>query len=440
MFDPAGFPAAEVQFDKDARVVGSTQDVLNLAADGGITDLIVMSHGWNNDIADARTLYSKLAESMRGVADGGAVADLAGHRVGLAGLFWPSKKFADRDLIPGGAAAVGPQTDVAAVRDAVDDIRGLFQEPNQQAALDEASGLIPELEDRASARARYAELLVSVLNPGAAEREDGTTALFDTAPKTLMDRLAVPAIIAAPHPTQGGATGIDDSKRNGGGQVGAAAGLPSTLGGVLGAAKNLLNGVTYYEMKARAGLVGEVGLAPLATQIRSSRDELRIHFVGHSFGGRLVSAAAAHLQSDTLASMALLQAAFSHYGFSAEWSPGNAGGFRNTVTEHAVSGPILLTHTANDHAVGIAYAIASRLAGQNASAVGDANDTFGGIGRNGAQKTTEAIFGQLLDVRDKYTWIDGSLHNLQADAFIKDHSDVKGEQVAYAILSAVAST
>jgi len=31
-------------------------------------------------------------------------------------------------------------------------------------------------------------------------------------------------------------------------------------------------------------------------------------------------------------------------------------------------------------------------------------------------------------------------HNLQADAFIKDHSDVKGEQVAYSILSAIAST
>jgi pimeloyl-ACP methyl ester carboxylesterase len=167
---------------------------------------------------------------------------------------------------------------------------------------------------------------------------------------------------------------------------------------------------------------------------------LRIHLVGHSFGGRLVSAAASKLPKDTLASMTLLQAAFSHYGFAAEWSPGLAGGFRATISNGAVAGPIVITHTANDRAVGIAYAIASRIAGQNASAVGDANDTYGGIGRNGAQKTSEANFGQLLAVGGTYTWNAHVLHNLQADAFIKDHSDIKGEQVAYAILSAIATT
>jgi len=65
---------------------------------------------------------------------------------------------------------------------------------------------------------------------------------------------------------------------------------------------------------------------------------------------------------------------------------------------------------------------------------------YGGIGRNGAQKTSEATFGQLLDVGGTYTWSNDVLHNLQADAFIRDHSDVKDKQVAYAILSAIAST
>jgi len=138
--------------------------------------------------------------------------------------------------------------------------------------------------------------------------------------------------------------------------------------------------------------------------------------------------------------MTLLQAAFSHYGFAAEWSPGHAGGFRGAITNGAVAGPLAMTHTANDISVGIAYAIGSRIAGQNASAVGDANDTYGGIGRNGAQKTSEATFGQLLDVGGTYTWSNDVLHNLQADAFIRDHSDVKDKQVAYAILSAIAST
>lgn len=438
MFDPSGFRAAEVQFDKEANVVGSTSDVINLATDAAITDLIVMSHGWNNDIADATSLYTKLAASMRAVVNGNAVDGLAGRTLGLAAVFWPSKKFADDDLIPGGAAAAASSTDEQDVRGAIDDVRELFPDPGHQAALDEASGLVSQLEDKASARKKFATLLLSVLDPKAAEPEDGTTDMFTVAPGTLMDRLAVPAIIAPPQPTQGGALGLGDDQHQGG--PGGAAGLGSTLGGLLGAAKNLLNSVTYYQMKARAGTVGERGLAPLATQIRDRRKDLRIHFVGHSFGGRLVSAAASQLPKDSLASMTLLQAAFSHYGFAKEWSPGHAGGFRAAVANRAVSGPIVITHTANDRAVGIAYAIASRIAGQNAAAVGDANDTYGGIGRNGAQKTTEALPGQLLDVRGSYTWKDGSVHNLLADSFIKDHSDIKGEQVAYAILSAIAST
>jgi len=68
----------------------------------------------------------------------------------------------------------------------------------------------------------------------------------------------VPAIIAPPQPTQGGALGLGETQPAGG--PGGAAGLGSTLGGILGAAKNLLSRMTYYEMKARAGTVGEHGV------------------------------------------------------------------------------------------------------------------------------------------------------------------------------------
>src|SRR4029450_4507756 len=44
-------------------------------------------------------------------------------------------------------------------------------------------------------------------------------------------------------------------------------------------------------------------------------------------------------------------------------------------------------------AVGIAYPVASRLAGTVASAFGDANDKFGGLGRNGAQKMERGEVG-----------------------------------------------
>src|SRR6516165_6794332 len=98
------------------------------------------------------------------------------------------------------------------------------------------------------------------------------------------------------------------------------------------------------------------------------------------------------LQSDSLT---LLEAAFSHFGFSANNGQGQAGFFRPVVDKQAVKGPLLATLSAQDSVVGTVYAIASRLADQNVEAIGDANDPFGGIGRNGAQKTAEGISDKL---------------------------------------------
>ncbi len=66
------------------------------------------------------------------------------------------------------------------------------------------------------------------------------------------------------------------------------------------------------------------------------------------------------------------------------------------MTGAKVNGPILITHTKNDKAVGIAYPLASRINGVKTAALGDENDPYGGIGRNGAQKTPEAVVGELL--------------------------------------------
>jgi hypothetical protein len=91
--------------------------------------------------------------------------------------------------------------------------------------------------------------------------------------------------------------------------------------------------------------------------------------------------------------------------------------------------------------VGIAYAIASRVAGQIAAAVGDADDPYGGLGSNGAQKTPEATFGALLAPGAAYApMAPGRITNLKSDPFIANHSDIRGEAVAHAILTAVAST
>lgn len=216
-------------------------------------------------------------------------------------------------------------------------------------------------------------------------------------------------------------------------------GWASGGGGPKAAAQRFLNLTTYYQMKARAGVIGTNGLNPCLRELRAQNPQLRLHLVGHSFGGRLVTAATvgtpgeSPLQPDTLT---LLQAAFSHYGFAHNYEDEKDGFFRRLVTDRMVKGPVLITHSIRDTAVGEAYPLASRLAHQVASALGDATDRYGGIGRNGAQRTPEARSGRLNPVGAPYDFSTAPLHNLNADDVIMGHSDISKPEVAFAILSA----
>jgi hypothetical protein len=98
----------------------------------------------------------------------------------------------------------------------------------------------------------------------------------------------------------------------------------------------------------------------------------------------------------------------------------------------------VVTFTRNDNAVGMAYPIASRLAQQIGVSLGDENDPYGGIGRNGALKTPRSVSATLLDVGGTYSLSGQDVWSLNGDAFITGHSDVTGRQVAYAVLTAVA--
>jgi hypothetical protein len=365
---------------------------------------------------------------MRGVIESSAPASYGDRKLAIVGVLWPSKRFAESDLIPGGAASVGGGADADAVRAELDELADFLDRDDASQALKQAKDLVDDLGDDPAARASFADLVRQAVSGTPTDAEDASDQFFDQDGDELMDRLGRPVFVGA-RPT--------GSLTSGG-----AAGLGDMLGNAFRAARNLLNVGTYYEMKARAGTVGESGVAPVLADLRSAYPELRIHLAGHSFGARVVSAAArAGDDALPIASVSLLQAAFSHYSFADDWEPGEDGLFRSVVLTHRISGPMIITHTKNDKAVGIAYAIASRIAGQVAQAVGDKDDKYGGLGRNGAQKTPEALEGTLLAVGDAgYDLEAGRLHNLLADAFVSSHGDVAGPEVAYAVLSAVAAT
>jgi hypothetical protein len=72
------------------------------------------------------------------------------------------------------------------------------------------------------------------------------------------------------------------------------------------------------------------------------------------------------------------------------------------------------------------------------AALGDADDPYGGMGRNGAQHTPEADGGalELRTVGQPLALVAGRVHNVNADACIGDHSDITRDPTAYLVLAA----
>lgn len=441
MEELSGFPYAEVQYTKDGAVHDPREvaALLQLLEGGAVTDLLVIAHGWNNDMDDARSLYRRFFERLRAELDAGRVPAAAGRSYAVLGVLWPSKKFADKDLIPSGAAGLSSAVTDAALIEQLDDLKGVFTDPTADGKLEQAKQLVGDLEDKRSAREQFADLLRSVLPDAAADDEDASTNLFKLSGDQVMQRLSKPVLPGRPASGGGGAARLGDPASPAGG----AAGIGQFFSGIKSAARNLMNFATYYQMKERAGTVGREGLSPLLRDIRTQEPDLKLHLVGHSFGGRLVTAAAAGRDDQPAVkpeTLVLLQAAFSHNGFAQRFDGTSDGFFRRVVANKMVAGPVVITCTQNDRAVGLAYPLASLLAGQAAAELGDKNDLYGGMGRNGAQKTPEAHEGTLLAAGGTYAFQAGAVYNLNADQVIHDHSDICKDEVAHAFLTAIGDT
>jgi hypothetical protein len=438
MAELSNFPYFEVEFTKQGNPA-KPQQINDLSQflqnNPNITDLIVISHGWNNDNAEALDLYKRFFTSFRKQLNG--MSSFAQRQFAILGVIWPSKKFADKDLIPAGAAAsLGNGQSLQKLHARLDDLSGFFRASDADSTLKQAAKLLDDLEDSPAARKKFVALIRGILSKDAANNEDASDIFFKLEEKELLERLSAPLPSLPTAEGGGGAAGFEEGS--------AAGGVGDAFGGLVSGVTNLLNFTTYYEMKERAGLVGRKGLNPILKQLRGQFASLRLHLVGHSFGGRLVTAAALAPKAESplpLHTLVLLQAAFSHNGFAkASGDLSNDGAFRSVVTAACVAGPILITHTKNDRAVGIAYPIASRLANQIASALGDENDPYGGMGRNGAIQTPESVKLKLLPKGSAYpTFADGQVYNFLADDFVKDHGDVTDEEIAYVVLTAMAN-
>jgi hypothetical protein len=465
MADLSGFTYCEVQFTRDGAVFdqGEVTALLKTLDAQDSTDLVVISHGWNNDINDARNLYATLFGNVATLIAAGQGPDLGTRRLAILGVLWPSKKFAETSVIASGAASLDDDATAAQAAAQLDVLAEALADPAATKKLQQAKRLLPRIENDPAAKRQFADLVRGVLPKTAVNDEDASAAFFRLPGDQVVDRLGKPASLvtvpAGPADAGGAAEigggltpppsifGNAGSAAEIGGPLtppgGGAAGIGSFLSGAQAGALQLANYATYYLMKGRSGTVGAQGLCPVLRQVRARRPAMKLHLVGHSFGGRLVASATAACAEPPvlgLNSLTLLQAAFSHHGFAQKFDGQHDGFFRRAIADNIVSGPVLITYTRNDTAVGQLYPLASRLAGDDAAELGDANDPYGGMGRNGAQKTPEATFSTLQQEDKPYQIVGGTVYNLEASPFIANHGDITGRQVAHALLSSIATT
>jgi hypothetical protein len=449
MSEKSGFSYFEVQFSKTGDV-HDREEVTALKKhldSSDATDLLVLAHGWNNDMQEARGLYEGMLGELRKAIRARRITG-APERITVLAVLWPSKKFADVELTASGAAGLASAVTDDVLFRQIDRLEELLDDPVQAQPLETLKALVPRLEDSPKAQREFADLLRAVLAGEAKEgdEEDASDTFFSLPGSDLMDRLAKPVEFGAEPVAEfgdglestGGAArlGIDD--------IGSAAGLGDFLSGIKAGAGNLLNYATFFSMKQRAGAVGQRGLNGLLRDVVKEHRDLRLHLVGHSFGARLVTSATAGPDAGSAlhpCSLVLLQAAFSHNGFAENFNGnGGNGAFRRVVSGRLVKGPIVISHTRNDKAVGLAYPLASLISGSDAAGIGDENDRFGGLGRNGALFTPEAVKDTLQAVDAEYQFHGGRIYNLRADSVISGHSDIVRPEVAHVMLAAIAAS
>lgn len=430
------YPAFDLMYDTTGHLVDESAqaELTDWLVNSGkqTTDLVLISHGWNNDISEARQLYSDFFAATAQVQKTQNIA--TDRRFAVGAIFWPSKKFADSDLIPGGAASVAPALD-AKLNDQLDQLKSVLgSDPIIIAKIEHARDQIAKLDVSQSAQDDFVYALVSALPAPRNEKDEGLDdAMLElkqgtTPGHVTLERLSVPDFPAFPLPE---------------GSAGHALGIGGTLDGIKSAALRLANYFTYYTMKDRAGIVGRTGVQQTILKIQELLPKIRIHLIGHSFGGRLVTCAANALtKPSSIASMLLLEAAYSHNGLAMNWdSQGHDGAFRSVVSLPKIAGATLITHSVHDTAVGLAYPLASRIMNQVAAALGGPDDKFGGMGRNGAQHTPEAFDDFLLTVGSGYQPLPAgkTIRNLNGDGpapkpTISSHGDVAKPEIVWAWL------
>ncbi|MFJ4872812.1 serine-threonine protein kinase [Streptomyces sp. NPDC088757] len=371
-------PYREITFDQDGDGPPG-QAALAAPARQGVSDLFLLAHGRNGSPSGATRLCSDFFAPFPGLLAPGAEA-------GYAGVVWPS------------AVCTGePGPDYRALATVL---------PEKEPVLERLTDLLASAPAEEAAFAEFAALLRELADvPGAGG--------------------PVPAFLAA-DPVEAYGRFADALGPE----------LPEGPERCRLGAREALRQAAYHVLGRRAGHVGEYGLGPLLGEVARAAPGLRIHLVGHGTGARLVAHALRGLPAGArpVASVTLLQGAFSHYAFAARLphAPERSGALRGL--QHRIRGPLVVCHSRHDTALGTLYPLAVRLA-DGPDPAGADDPRWGAIGHDGVRAVPGTVAQSLAAVLR--TGVPGAgCVNVDTAEVVRSHGDLCRPELARVVVSA----
>ena len=408
---------------------GLVSDEVLTALKGPVTDVVLFSHGWQNDVPAARQSYRDWIAAMKGQQ-----ADLdrmrqarPGFRPLLVGLQWPSQPWGDERLtnnisfaLDAGAPAdrlvesfAWRLGDAPAVRDA------LRKVVTEAIAAGEPSKLPQPLTEAYHELARA----LALKSQGVAAAPGADQEAFD--PEAIYQEALGEKAVSFSTSWLSRDTVLDP-----------------------------LRVASFWTMKDRGRQIGEGPVHALLKRLQegTAGRDVRFHLLGHSFGCIVATAAVAGPPrgeglSRPIDSLVLLQGALSLWAYCAAipFAQGQPGYFNPMISGKLVRGPLVTTQSRYDKAVGTWYPRGARAAGQVTYAL-DEFPKYGGVGSHGVQGPGLTVTDATMQAPDgAYDFQSGGVYNLEASAYIHKslyafsgaHSDIAHPEVAHAVWQAM---
>ncbi|HRA66816.1 MAG TPA: hypothetical protein PL187_12395, partial [Caldilinea sp.] len=368
-------------------------------AAGRYTDIFVFSHGWNNDWPGAVRAYRHFINGFMHMVQSRNLALPSSFRPLLVGIHWPSAALTFGDEAgPAMAAALGEERDQVIAVEA-DRIRDLAEAlPAEDAVRFYA---LLQQERLTAAEALELARLAAPLYAAADDEAPASEAPEDE-PLTPASVVASWARVSGPPPRPFGSFGAAGGAVAG---PGAAGEIQQFLDPRL-----IVRGLTVYQMKDRAGVVGAHGVGPLLRELLST-SHARVHAVGHSYGCRVLLSAISFGDRwpRPLRSLLLMQGAISHLCFAADVTgQQHPGGYRRALAR--VSLPILCTFSQHDAPLHRFFHLILRrdrdLGEMQIAAAGEPPSRFAALGGYGPRSSDERLVDVLdaaaIDAGDRY--------------------------------------